>query len=465
MGFKDLYNLGALKIKIQDEFTKFQTALTRHVNGTVNRHTADHIDFNGTTVHGMLESLQNASPYITQANWYVDSVSGNDANDGSVGSPLQTLLELGRRLSNRRVIPTAVTVNLLGSFPTQDLILTGIDLPDQGAFNINGQVTEQASGSTTSFTQINASTSTPASFNSASISDFTPYLGMRIRWTSGAGLGATAWILKATATNVARISIPLTIDGVRKTPAAGNTFVIEDMTCTVRTAILDIRGGGNKGTFVPAVYVTNLDLKNSNNQDHQFTGQGRAAYGLWVSWCRLNGTVTSQFVSGEVGWQGNLSWKGDTFFQGKHVFYGHTGLDAGTVFFGPVNAFFGEDSFNQNGDFAVNGPAYIYSSANIGIVDYSDTSCVQLNSGVTLAFVTGGKVAWGTNNTGGSNYGVNCSDNAAYLYATKPTITSGGGDAKIGSLVKTWAQVPFYDGYDGVTLGTGGGAMIKTRSS
>lgn len=58
MALKDLYSLGALKTKIQEEFNKFQTAFTQHVTGAVSRHTADAIDFNDTTVQATLEMLQ-----------------------------------------------------------------------------------------------------------------------------------------------------------------------------------------------------------------------------------------------------------------------------------------------------------------------------------------------------------------------------------------------------------------------
>jgi hypothetical protein len=412
----------------------------------------------------ILVSVAGGPAYVTQSTWFVDSATGDDANDGLTAlTALQTLPELSNRLSNRRVAPTAVTVNLAGTFPTQDLILTGVDLPNLGTFNIDAEVTQQAAGSSTAFTQMNGATSTPASFTSNDIADFTPYLGMRLRWTSGAANGSTAWILKATAANVARVSMPLTIDGVRKAPGAGSTFVIEDLTCTVRTIILEIRGGGNKAAFIPASFVTNITAKNPSNQDHQFRGQGRNAYGLWVSWCRFDGSVTGQFISGEAGWQGNLGYQNDLFFQGEHVIYGHASLNGGTVFLNG-EAFFGEDSFCQNGDHAFNN-SYVYSSAHLGVADYSGTSAFQIGPGSTLNFVTATKVPWGTNNTGASNYGVKCSDNGTLLYSTKPTVTSGGGDAKLGALVKTWAQIPYRDGYDGITVGTGSGAMIGPRNS
>lgn len=85
MGLKDLYSLGALKTKIQQEFNKFQQAFTQHATGAVNRHTADAIDMNPvsaalneSTVQGSIEKIITnlISPEIGDLNSLIDSSVG-----------------------------------------------------------------------------------------------------------------------------------------------------------------------------------------------------------------------------------------------------------------------------------------------------------------------------------------------------------------------------------------------------
>lgn len=184
------------------------------------------------------------STVIVQADWYVNSVTGNDQNNGTVGSPLQTLPELFRRWSGRALLSgiTAATVHLSGSFTTQVLSLSGVNIQRGQSLVISGLLTTVASGSITAFTARNAATDTSATIL-ANIS-FAGHAGRRIRLTSGANIGATATVLFDLGGNTCRVSGFGTAAGASISPVNGDTFDIETYDTQVGGCTIDFSGGG-----------------------------------------------------------------------------------------------------------------------------------------------------------------------------------------------------------------------------
>lgn len=184
------------------------------------------------------------SSVIVQADWYVDSVAGDDENPGTAAAPLQTLSELAKRWSGKVLWSsvTAATIHLLGTFPTETLsLLTTIVRGQQ--LNITSTLTTEASGTLTTYTARNAAGNTSATIL-ADIS-FATHVKRRIRLTSGANIGARAWVLADLGGNTCRVSGFAATDGTAITPANGVTFVVESFPTVVGGCAITPNGGGS----------------------------------------------------------------------------------------------------------------------------------------------------------------------------------------------------------------------------
>lgn len=85
--------------------------------------------------------------FVTQGAWFVDSVNGNDSNNGATSTTaLRTLGELARRWNGATFSPalTTVQVNLAGTFPTEYLMLDNAVFTAPGGTVVTVQATMQA---------------------------------------------------------------------------------------------------------------------------------------------------------------------------------------------------------------------------------------------------------------------------------------------------------------------------------
>lgn len=179
-----------------------------------------------------------SNEFLTQTTWCIDSVNGNDRNDGlTQSSALLTLGELTRRLAGRVYSPTVTTVvvNLYGTFPLDTLVINFCAV-SQLTVSYYGQKTTVDNGTVTSYQAWSSSTDLRAQLTDSS-QDFSTHVRKRIRLTSGTGSGALTWIGSTSGNTVANIGQFRTTTwptGSDKTPSNGDSYVIE----TLDTSIL-----------------------------------------------------------------------------------------------------------------------------------------------------------------------------------------------------------------------------------
>ena len=191
-----------------------------------------------------------------QANWFCNPSTGSDQNDGSTSlTAIQNLAELDRRLSNQILQQTTI-VTLLGSYSAQYLKLRNVRITSNLA-NVGGNgpfrliiqgdssawttfFTSNVAGITSfqSVTRVTGGVRYAVTDNNLGGTDPATFVGRRIRLTSGANSGATAWVLKklsatqfATGPFIAALNATTTVAFAATivTPVAGNTYVIEDV--------------------------------------------------------------------------------------------------------------------------------------------------------------------------------------------------------------------------------------------
>ena len=193
-----------------------------------------------------IASLAGPRRAFTATDVYINALTGNDLNDGlSPGTAWATNEALRAAIGVFGLIaPGGVggiqrwfTVHYQGAMPVdfQNLQFT---LDANACFRAVGTdlVTTLHTGTISSVVQF-TNANTRASITDAGVADWTPYVGKRIRWLTGAAAGAVAYVSKDLGGGAAGISYPgilfdvvATHDGVPTSvqPSTG-TYVIEDL--------------------------------------------------------------------------------------------------------------------------------------------------------------------------------------------------------------------------------------------
>ena len=307
MGLKDLYSLGALKTKIQQEFNKFQQAFTQHTTGAVNRHTADNIDMNPvliseTTVQGTIDKMLEGATFLTQDTWYVNATTGNDSADGATsGTALKTLAELGRRTSGRIIQDSVanVTFYLDGDFGSEPLVLRLDRANLNTVVRVIGATNELDTGTITGWQSQVSSTNTRRQLTDSS-QDFTSYIGKRIRLTSGANSGLVTWITSlgggVTVANIGKFNWWQ----IGADPSIGDSYVIEEIRTKVGGCKIDLGGawGANANTWQPSVENITFQIISSNSS---FNSDVFFIQGTVLRGCLFTNTGSASFyLAGHV---------------------------------------------------------------------------------------------------------------------------------------------------------------------
>lgn len=110
----------------------------------------------GATVTAALNFLLN-NGYGTQAAWAIDPATGNDANSGTPASPLRTMAEFNRRLSNNAVLQ-ATTLQLVGDVTDAPLQLANTRFAANASLTMSGTTTTVGSATITNVATLNALT-------------------------------------------------------------------------------------------------------------------------------------------------------------------------------------------------------------------------------------------------------------------------------------------------------------------
>ena len=405
--------------------------------------------------------------YVTQAMWYVNSVTGNDANDGaSEGTAIKTLNELGRRFYARS-FPQNTTVQLRGTFPTERLV---IDCHVLSGFllTVNGDTpTVNYSGTIGTYSALVQGVSAGQMTDAGR--DFVADAQRRCRITSGARVDTHWWILKDLTGNTSRISQPLISNGTTlQVPAASDPYNIETLVTVVGGHSIYLRGGGacvvrdckfsqpaGNGTVQEAYCeaspasipqrITFFGCWFDSSTTYPMRGTpilqacaftGSSAFtpaGPSILLCRGNASFSRWSIvqsGGEVIFQANCVWQS---------------VNASSV---------GVLSLDQN--------TFVFAfGGTVAFFDCTSTTAV-LTIGTRSGFeVQTPNVLWGINNT--APYGVKVTTTGTLLYgaAAPPTLTGNvvGQDTLVGNTPVTWAAIQAATG----VMNSSNGALIAQR--
>lgn len=413
-----------------------------------------------------------APPPLTQDAFYVNAVTGSDLNPGTIAAPLKTLAKLAQLLEGR-YLPQDTAINLTGVFPDPLVIQATMALGK--TLTVLGEApTQDYVGSiTAAFVPYAPATNVDAKLTDAA-RVWAALIGKRIRMTSGAALGAITWLMKDLGANVARVGqfVDRTT-GNAKLPANGDTFVVETLATSIAGLDVSISGGGffvlkdvivqpsnalqtnrvwaignNPAVLTPAVAVLN---------GCQFVGSPSNAvdfYNSFVCFVGCSNTATAQMrlYDSQVYLWGQVAFAGVSAQVATRVAVLATCVGQTAGFFA---------AYDQSVFAAVCDSAF--AAASLGVFDKAGASCVETDTGGIFAFAFANAILFGSGNTAGNRFLAR--SGCVSTYITKPVITGGAGnDSSVGGTVRTWAQIPYLNGYDGVTVGTGNGAGIVAHA-
>lgn len=179
----------------------------------------------------------------SQATWYVDAVAGNDERNGlTSGTALKTFAELTRRWGPNPVILQLTDIFILNDLPFTDPIsFSNIYAPNM--INVHGTTTPVITGTLTSYTPQNDGVNlAQIGDTSLTVSGFGPYIGDRIRFTSGAANNLVSWLQRDDGSKKASMLFP-SYGFTSADAAPGDSYVIESLTLvpigTITTTYVD----------------------------------------------------------------------------------------------------------------------------------------------------------------------------------------------------------------------------------
>lgn len=261
----NLLELSAMPIAPDDDgqivyLLSLKDAFVYHAASTL---TVDGITIVAANGSGRWERINLGSQeWRTQNTWYIDPTLGNDENNGlTSGTALKTYAELIRRWGPKPDIIQSTNIYFLGNMPTSDpIFLSEVAAPNNILFN--GKLTALATGTLTSYAaQVNNVSLVQIGDAGLVSTGFAPYVGKRLRFTSGAASGMYVWIQRddgyITDGYKASVLTPSNLFGFANA-APGDTYVIEDLS---QVTISNISA---KGTDDSTIGFVDLNIINSS---------------------------------------------------------------------------------------------------------------------------------------------------------------------------------------------------------
>lgn len=401
------------------------------------------------------------SAYLTQTAWYVNSVTGNDANDASVGAPIKTLAELERRWNGRTFSSavTAVTVSLAGTFPTEGLYLNAIFASPGATLVISGTMTQVDNGTITAYQDWNSAANLRGQLTDA-VQDFTAHVRRRVRYTDGTAVGALTWIGSlGGGVTVANVGRPRTggapdslFTGAFKVPSVGNAYVIE----TYNTDILEYQ------LACSGAFITLKDVRvrapaggiTAGRLSHCYTSMGNAQDRV-----KLFGVLFScADATNQITCSGGQTWLACAIEGPSFQCYGGFINVKGLCAFGSINVYAGtmmqRDSSMHDGNgtdsahMLIEQSAVVYDqtfAAFFGNTNATQTALVRLNN--FGAWMLNTCYFWGAaGNLKTNALQVGNSSGVVYSAGTVPKATGatpGVNDAVVSNVGIAWGALPY----------------------
>ena len=393
-----------------------------------------------------------AEEWRNQGAWFIDETNGADTNPGTALAPLASFDEFVRRVRGGR-LKQLTEVTIIGNLSTglegtieTDRIPNGIE--------IKGQVVTIGTHSIAAATALAAATNTPPQITVAGL-DWTAagYVGKRIRLTTGAGAGATAWVMKDLGAGAARLTQwyrqsagAFAFYGAEQAALAGDVIAVENLPVIAGPVDLMLRTNGPE--FVTLANATVRDLEFTNERFALSSGTQQPVVvmvGLKLAPMRMFVSATClscavRVISGAGVMPPSAGGNTGPQFQACGFI-----KDTGSTlpFYGGVLALFDSGCLSQGVTISLSsgavGTVGGASGSGLGIFDVSGnclmvthTSSVDIRSPL-----------WGDNNIGG--YALNCNNWGKYDNVSRFTCVNAGGQLRIGGVVKLFAELPYWN--------------------
>lgn len=399
--------------------------------------------------------------FITQTDWYIDSVSGNNSNDGATsGSALLTVSELMRRLSGRVYSSTVsnVTINFTGSFSGQTLSLGNVYFAGPTAVIISGQsLTQIDTGTITSYTSFNAASNIRASLTDSG-QDFSTYKQKRIRITSGAADTGVTRICSLgganTIANIGQLRTEPTLAnfwfGSNVNPSAGATYVVENFVTEFQRYDFSLLGGNAQVIIKNCLFqAPSPGAQTDDLVSYGAVGHNRGSIIFWG--CDFSTPVVMRL-------ENNATFLACSYRDGALLILGNiNGSEACSCWFMPSqlqeNSFFDCNDNIHDGDglrcvsrFLAEGAcqAELGHRGFFGNINGIATEHINVNGGAFLECQSASARLWGATGNTVTN-AIKIHNGSGVVYTTKPTMTgnSPGSDVVLSNEPAiNWASVP-----------------------
>jgi hypothetical protein len=393
---------------------------------------------------------------LVQPSWYVNAVTGSDANDGTTAlTPLLTLAELYRRTVGK-VFAVNATVYLSGDFSAEALVLDACVAPGVQV-TVRGEVRQDGSYSVGAYTAYNGATSTPAVVSDGGATAYAGDVGKIARMTSGAAINCSAPIMKATAAGAFRPGHFQSVDYVTMAPGVGDTYVVEELLTKVGTIQTRMSGsGGDYSVYAPRLLVRDLDVYPPANtpQDLSFNAGDASGAGTLLYRVRLSGGALGNVWLTGSGVQLLCTYsKADCYLTvaGSALYcWGFVAMGGLQVNNSILNVPF--DMMLVQGHAVYFYGGQVAAVAGIGFLDIGagDGAGLIVSTGANVEASAGTSYLWSNGNL--CAYGIRVGAGSMVTYGVKPTATGVTNDTLVGGTAKAYAAIPYFEAANGAGI-------------
>jgi hypothetical protein len=448
---RDFYKWNPASTEADD--TGAATSLNRYCNPTVN----------GANP-GRLERMFLYSPDWRVQDFFIDSATGHNENDGSFTSPLANDVELYQRWGSECNLENALTVHYAQD-PTT-ITNYNVNIFDNASLTLQGVLT--ASKTAVAITAVGAHVRTPGAEARHRITGATlgaadvGKLAVIVTGTPG-NIGAYAKILKDNGGGQVIVSPfgkgDLGFPGFTQvTPVIGDAVDIVTPTTLLVGAIRIKNMARGPGSFgAPPINTAVFDSVTLDGDNTNF-GQGELYLdGLYAQLLRgnlkdinFNGPTTislAGLLCDGGGIEGTINVSSDGLsLQSSGVLNAAIQVNHGGLFICYIDTYF-------QASYIITFQGGVVSSAGSAFFDQPLAFINPIMVSYLSSFGQVGTVGdWGTNNVG---YGIYVESGCKYVYQVKPSINGllgAGREASIGGTDKLYAAVPYIEGANGASM-------------
>lgn len=389
---------------------------------------------------------EESSAFLVQTDWAVDALNGNDLAEGSLARPLKSLPELAKRLQ-RPFHPdvTLVSVRLIGAF-SDALVLQPVFTNLSAGVHVQGQMNTLHEGLVTTFTADSAVSNTRAEISESGV-DLSVFVGKRVRITSGPNTGAVAFIAAANGQAVFVshfMKFSLMTGTASGNPAPGDSYVIEDFATSFPSYKVRVLGG-------TISELSSFRLDGGRTSYFEVDGGYGTVFGVDYAppaFLLLTGSHSQtccQYSSGTISLLGS-----DYLRQLSCLCRTPIYVDDGAY----VAAYYNTHQ-GPNATLSVSTGATLEDLGHRGFFGVGGIAALSVQYVGRYFQLHAVDRLWGSGNTSTNILKVTGGSSVALFAA--PTATGSGGDAIIGGVSKTWAELPYID----IGAGTNNsGAMV-----